>query len=1135
MPLQTDQIQTKQLETDFDAIGIQELRFSLIGNSELKLQLRQSLQFLRWLQDQLQTSASRFCGCAEIREIDIVGMHDLVVVLWLVSLVEGKSDVNGNVHALGDCVGILARVVDFTLGSGSGAFDKYLTSLESLLARALKDCITYLLNIMLSFQNYLGQLTKYVSAAQLWSFLSRLVGRLERYGNSGCESCMIASLKLVPLLLEQNNAVSEILEPDLVETMLFSVFNRLKIKLEHSCSEKFSALFQTCQAASPEVNLLGSSTKFMLGGNLDLNSITALLVAAAQILNFLENSLDHGINLLSRAYNYKSLLFFDSLLALYGPTNTELLNIALLNVSRIYLSCLAKEKLSDELTITQNFEYLFPRINWILKNNASSNVHLPKYVRRPISVLSDLCLSYPEACLRIKNSNTDIRVLTDLKKLFSSLKGFKYLHNLKIQSEHEKKIVDLVGAQTLISAAYQVSEDTQMEDISSCILLLSVYTSSNEECRRRVTDFGAKVAGSSAPNFLCLLVCEVVENFEFLTLQLFLNVAFFRELQSMPDNEDSLQKWNWFSQNLSCLMYLIQHPIYTNTFYLLRTLSRSVSTVKTFFVDCNSIKSTYEFFSTPTPLNLSEKPNASFYNTIAQKYDASSRLDSCETFLSCLMSFISHHKSLGYALSLFSMADGGSDALWDRIRKELYNLTTGIFGCLANLCLDFGPYRKAILESEKFLKDLSRLFNRSLRDNSVHTMAGTQNLAEASLQEISYERIQAQIGVFQIIHNLLYNETETNRKLVWEHIPLSIVFEKSLYGISVPRNQDLELHKLLLKLKLISFGIMRNLTLNSTEFSNSISYHYKQYVLLQDNAHLHIPANWGEYLLESLLAFDLYLDINWSYNIEMALTRDDSFYLQLLNVPEYNDLFVAITYLEDNRHINITDFKASDFPSNELLSFWKRILQVRMLPEFELAVDAGEKCNFSVKLVDAKLAIVWNLINLLFEEGNRRMHRWPATDGRGGSNSEPQTTHDSAAAEMTPRDKAQRLLEFGFRELLADLIYQMSIPYKKYLNTGKFGLLRRFDNINSNDLLDKLKTAYRQIMACGNGILLEQVNMDFNGSHLSETLNDEPSLDAIVEGAGASGSTACEQPFEDTRSADYEDESDEDIAEPWIS
>lgn len=1148
MALEAEEHPQQPLPFDYGAIDIQELRLSVIGNAEVKLLLRNHPQFLHWLQQQLERAHDRLAASSEMSDEGICGMHDLTVIMWLLYLVDRPSGEPEETQQLGECVAILAKTIDHFLGKGSKSFYEYMQAPESPAARALKDTVSYTLYVMLSFENSLNSLSNYVSVKRLWWFVNELVSGAQQ--TSACEPCMVAGLRLIPFLLDHGLRAQDASAKNDVVAMLNTVFAGLRAGLDCSsfpCTDNEEDISGIANDEGREA-LNSKKVKHILESELNMAATTALLVAAAQVLSFLETKADYGPAALAKIYTYKNRSLFTALFSLYGPGNTDLLNISLLNISRVYLSRLAKEKLSDEATINATFEYLFPRISWILKNNRVYSDSLPKYIRRPIAVLSDLCLSYPEVCLRIKNSNTDLRVLSYLKLLFSSSAGFKYLFDLKLQSAGGKDLVDFTSSNNTLQTSYVGAEDTQMDSIADHVLLLSVYTSSSEELRRRVTDYEIKAA---TPSFLCFLVCEVVENYQFLSLQLLLNLAFFRELQKLPQNTpESEQKWRWFSQNLGHLLFLFEHPVYTNTFYLLRSLSRGVTNQKTFYVDCNSIRSTYDHFSGSTHRAAAEKASQNFLALVSQKYDLSSHLGSYEAFLSSLLSFVISHKAISYALSFFCLAKDGNDALVENVRKSFASLTTLVLACLANFCLDFSTFRKLILQNERFLKALSRMFNRSLRRKNDHIREGNRPLVENLWHEILYEQLQIQIGIFQIVQNLLYNETEENRRAVWAHIPLTVVFEKSLYGVSVLRSSDPELHELLLKLKVISFAIMRNLTLSSTFFCRSISHIYLKYVLWQEEPRYLVPPTWNEYLLENLLAHDLFLDVERCGSVDEAVGKDDAYYLNLLQVPEYHGLFVAISFLEDNRHINTPDFTQSDFPSDGLLKYWKRILQVRMLHEYE-AKHAGTENdinNFSVKLVDAKFAIVWNLINILYEEeDHRRAHNNGGVfPGRRSSSSmdvvadpvrDVAMTEEGQEVYMTVQEKAHRLLEFGFKEVLADVITQMSIPWKKYLNSGKFGLLPRFENANSNDFLQKAKTAYQQILAAGNGISPDQVVMKFEGADDKLTTG---MLDSIILYHSAEAS--CEhlgRPNEDPFRSDDEnendnDDNDEEDEETWL-
>lgn len=1179
MALEADPIDEKH-RIDFNSLDIAELRYTIIGNDQLKTQLMKHPDFLKWMHLQLTSARNQIINGNEnpklkISVSSVSSMHELIVIMWLIFMAERLPTEDVNVHGLGACVTVLVEIIEYILNSGSEELYNFSIDANPSAFRALEECLTYSFYIILSYENHTNMLNKYVSNETLWKFTMELVSRFDAGGVFFADSCMLAALKLVPYLLDQQETDSgSVSEFNDIGAILKSIIQSLKLKIDTSCSN----FYRHALGESPnrkERPLTGPPPKQMLENHLDFSSTTALIVAAAQILNYIEDGPSNGPATLAQVYAYSEKIFFDSLLALYGPNNTELLNVALLNISRIYLSCLAKERSHDEMMVNSTFEYLFPRINWILKSNAGSFEKLPKFIRRPIAVLSDLCLSYPEACIRIKNSNVDTRIMTDLRRLFSNSKGFKYLHDLKLQSGKGKEVVDFTNSASNLNpnfasnsrsnlgsnsnpnlnsgsfdsssssgfpGSYALGVDTQMDSISDHILLLSVYTSSLEDCRRRITDFGGKKNSDSQPNFLCFLVCEIVENYHFLCLQLLLNQALFRNLKKLPENESSRRKWCWLSRNISQLLYLVQHSIYTNIFYLLRSLSRSVSSVETFFVDCNSIKSTYDQFPNGSTKASADKSFQTIFGNMSQRYDASSRLDASGPFLTCLITFLSNQSAIGYAITFFSSAKEAPKTLAERVRKDLYNLTTMVLGCLANFCLDFGPFRKIILEDENFMRDLSKLFNRSLRDKIDHLR--DDHLAPGDLdalewQEISYEQLQAQIGIFQIIQNLLYNETEENRRLIWDHIPLALVFNKSLYGISLPRSRDPELHKLSLRLKVISFAIMRNLTVSSTFFCRCISSVYRKYVLSQLEARYRVPPTWNDYLLDTLLAFDLYLPDVARETAEGALTRSDEFLLSILKVPEYHSLFVAVAYLEDNRHISIGNFTTEDLPSCGMMRFWKRVLQIHLLPELEKKFcrpEITDRISFSVKLVDVKLAIVWNLINLLFEEGDQRstvsdnedqdmgdsafvsVEAGSGSGGRSGGDLRSglqlgglsvlgsgsaefydsiDVYQDKDIAYMSTKARAQFLFSFGFQDVLFRLIQQLSTPVRKYPNSGKYGLLRRFDNINSNDLLDKLRTAYRQIMVISAEKTHEQIDQEFKGTSGLDAVEDTI-MDSIV-------------------------------------
>lgn len=209
---------------------------------------------------------------------------------------------------------------------------------------------------------------------------------------------------------------------------------------------------------------------------------------------------------------------------------------------------------------------------------------IPMFLLSPTRILSDLCLQYPRLNDDIHDTNIDYKLVEKLQICYQSSKLLKILKSLKSSSNHGKMLVDFTTMLTI---------DKDETEVSDLLLLLSVYTANREEYRTRVVNVPQEYNINVAE-----IIFEIVDDYYFLLNQLHLAYRLLspkkrrnlngttRTTKEVPDSD-----LPWFGRNLGIISTLHDASIFTNCFYFIRSVSRSVATLRTFFVECNSFKS----------------------------------------------------------------------------------------------------------------------------------------------------------------------------------------------------------------------------------------------------------------------------------------------------------------------------------------------------------------------------------------------------------------------------------------------------------------------------------------------------------------------------------------------------------------
>ncbi|KAM9938348.1 hypothetical protein OXX80_002153 [Metschnikowia pulcherrima] len=1102
-----------------DGLGlVSELKLALVGNRDLKCKLLRDTRFCVWFETHLNKCVGTLVACDitvgddraypgssddntatgdkcdgqdSLSQSALIGLADAIIVLrLLLANLDGKpeSDIEPpSILSLEKCVPILFELIKSTTDAmlpdagedvASWKYAESWVQVSPILCDTLRSIMNF------TEQNRLCLSPE--SSQVLWTLLSRIFllysqsARTQRF----LAPVLLEAFNLLPLLLENSADGLKHSQLDSARVILSHSTRFLEVQL----SRMFASYLPGAQTSSdglPAVTLDMESLEKVP----DFNIVSVVLVATAQILNSIKDTDNMHID--SAEYSFLlSEKFQQCLLPLFYSSGNYILSVATLNLLQYRLQKSQNTHSADDGSIHRIFENMFPRIVELLSHETRIK-NLPRGLRLPISVLSDICLNHPGFCAQLKNTGVDKKIMDDLARSVGNSSVLRLLQRAKASLNKTHKITDFTLLRRNVNGSFGESLSDQgphLSLIASQILLLSVLTSSNEEFRRRITSYSAEKHSKLEPSFLCLIIFEIVENYNYLCAQLLLNTKVISSLRNTGNPSASSEVLEWANGNICVLLALLEHPLYTNTLYLIRSLSRSVSTLRTFFVDANSIASS---FGNHERSDRSSTPE-NVLSDISARYDRSAQSDSDGNFISCFLKIVKRLDDVESIVLYF--ASGGPADVYRRTRKCLIEKKVMILAITANFILDFSSFRAEIVGHDKFLKCLATLLRNSIRSDRD---CGKTEIGEQNAEEKGYEQLKVQLGVLQIIKNYLYNETEDLRKKLWDFIPFAIIFDLSLYGITTPKEIDPVLHKLRLQQKIIAFEIMRNLTAASSFFGEEVANLYLDYISQEQDV-AKCPKTWNKYLLANLTLSDLFLEPSGHHKVnERSFLEDDEYTLKLLKDVDYTRLVVAINYLEDHRYTNLSSFRVSNFPHRTLLRFWKRLLGIRIPDTLQKKLFGGDT-NAMVKLCtqvnEIKVSIAWILINLTWkgeefedqvsESTNFRLMdiiRGPSagisnvgstrslspglreTDGNSEGRESIRDVRGMAPnEELTPRTRAKILYRAGFCRCLEELMNVLNLPRAK--SGGESQLrMERFDVLGSNDLYEKCKTAQEQI------------------------------------------------------------------------
>lgn len=977
-----------------------ELRFSIIGNKDLKYKLVGNVQFIKQLTTDFEHLINQLTEAANLSLEDtsylLENLEKLSVITNILCLfsieVDNKKDQN-----ITECLLSMQSVLNPMIG----LLNYFIQSFVPVLYKHKEDPLY--LNIQRKFESVIGYTLEILmglanikdhnlDAKMLWRFIISLLIVTDDKHEQLCfisSTLLIKLLKLVPLLLGSTCRVTN----DSLITLLTALLNRLSRKCDTIINTHITVLFPSSSnqilhqmafedSCLPNIDL----NRTILEKTVNSQLLLELITCTAQIFSFMKTndydilmalpsdsvysmkedksskkkrkasfsktSTDFSLNISSLPVVELSVNVYLALLLLVKYDNWAL-NLASLNLIASYLKNLKPLEDGEKALIFRSYKKLFPRIISMLelkndytgcmnkksKNPTSSasaltsiasfsnkikslnqtefrlhDYKIPMFLLSPARILSDLCLQYPRLNDDIHDTNIDYKLVEKLQICYQSSKLLKILKSLKSSSNNGKTLVDFTVMLTI---------DKDETEVSDLLLLLSVYTSNREEYRSRVVSVPQEYSVNVTE-----IIFEIVDNYYFLLNQLhlayrLLNPKKRRNLNGITRATKGISDIDlpWFGRNLGIISTLHDDSIFTNCFYFIRSVSRSVATLRTFFVECNSFKS----FSASDEVtdneqasggqvslrsgnggdNLANNAGSSTIRTtvsaprVVSGTNSNSNSNAAVTsssagsnsvtngppggFIFDILQIIHEYEVLMKIFEFFYGVNNTSDN-YDRnemnigkCKKIVMTNKSICIGSLANFILDFSSFRYKIIGNESFLSSLLTIYQNSSTDNIDESIPITSSKGQSILEEI-YQKNDIQLKILQVIKNFMYNEATENKKEVLDCFSLNFILQKASYGLGSNETNSHHKSRLIdnahvrqikLQQKITAFEILRNFIAGSPHFNSLLIDAYeKDFVQFEHaNGNTGIPNTWFQFLIQNVSNVNIFLpDFNYKHN-----------------------------------------------------------------------------------------------------------------------------------------------------------------------------------------------------------------------------------------------------------------------------
>lgn len=1002
-------------------IGNRDVKFRVLSNSQLTEQLvtafRESVAKLTD-GDRANDTSKRAEGLQEVEENVVVIQ---ILVSFILELKQLQMLPTGFTPEL--ITPLTSSLMDF-LGFHAKVFAGTNYSLNYSQMRTLETCALSCLEILMTISNFYGPgLHEY--SQSLWKYiLSSVLISLDSWTN---ESKFFDSvLQLVPLCLAQFTVT--ITDFHLVESLL----NTLLVRLGNQC--QYESDLQTY-----------------------LDSLSSIMTCAAQIFVYFDSKsfLPTGIAILSQLLPS----IFQFLLTCIKSSDSNSV-LPALNLYFFLVNVQETLEPSERNGRIQFYEIIVPKATEMLVHDSLPSSSKRLYLLSPTRILANICLLHPRVTDDIRKTSLDFEIMRKLEEEYLTNQTYKLLSSLKKKSNGGTTIVDF--------SPFLELDSSNVNEISDFLLFLSVFTSEKEEHRERVLSYGSDEKQKS--QVLPKLLFETVDNMRFLLLQLHL----VHSVLSSQNGINSIKELDqaFFATNLGIIARLLASSCFTNNFYLIRSLSRSVSLLRTFFVECNAFTS---LIGTSPPKTTD--PFVDRFDTVSHSGG----------LISNILYVLRDTETCGDLLGLY---DQMSSPVFMKSCRKIQMLNKSIvLGIVANFVLDFSSFRYDIVNDQEFIEHLEYIYTRAVPQNNQSVQDDTLEGEENILQ---METIQ--LNVLQIIKNYMYNENQENKIEMLSFFKLSTIFDKTLIGITnewKSRKVSPEVRQLLLKQKIVAFDILRNLTAGSPHFSEHLTEVFEKEYLTTLSPDLGAPRDWNEYLIRNTMNYELF-----NSREDVGDFNNDNALLVRMNDSDYVSLLLAVNYIEDHRFTNMENIVGYDLPQDELLRIWLRFLNLYVGDD--QTVNLNSRLAVSNGLNSIKLLIVWIIINLTWKDdvvgyqyplyASYRLYDTVegSRHGAGATTSidtieidvdDTEEKEEGASYETrsqqpvsSPLQRAAYLRRFGFAralERLHDTLTQSTTNEALRTNSSIVGRPsapgQRFDDFMSNDLLEKVKTAQFQL------------------------------------------------------------------------
>ncbi|CAK9436074.1 uncharacterized protein LODBEIA_P06320 [Lodderomyces beijingensis] len=1150
------------------------LRAEVIGNKDLKFKLANDGRFSATLVSRLGGTVDNFIGTRPVDATLVQPLEEQLVLSRVFTCFIAEIDCfnyENVTRAIMEMGGVLEPLISLLNHYADCIVPQFPTSADknsdssssSSFIRNFEFLIEQTLEIILALAN----LRNYsVDFGRLSRYITLLLVEADANHTRIPSNILAKSLRLVPLTLRHKTT-----GPEAEFALLVALFDRLtsdSILLVGShmrdsmrgTNEEFQELF--FGADLPHVDLKAS----VVDSYIDFNVLLQTITSAAQTLTFLKtkdyqlmlkieyrdsnnnnnnnnnllNSRNNGSNSRANTIPFDPRVYLALLLLL--KIDSPKVTLPVLNLIVSCFEILEKQKVILEDQVYLNYERIFPRITSLLysisgslseannhkkddkKNTATreseavrqyASLATPPYLRSAALILADLSVQHPKMLDHVADTNIDCKLIDRLVYLFKTSQEIKELRALKMESSHGSILVDFTLLKTYPG-------DGELSDL---LLLLSVFASEREDYRHRIVAYYQAHAVT-----LPELIFEILDDYHFLCNQLRLTYKLLQAKRKISaPNSAALPRSHliWLGRNLGAITALISSSLYTNCLYLIRSLSRSVSTLRTFFVESNAFRSFITKSSGET--NVDREGN---HFRLLQSLTASSlgthrgtettATNSVGGFVTNLLEVVRHYETLDQEIDFFIHLNGNDSVDSRGLNRTLMVNKALCIGLLANFILDFSSFRYKIVGYESFLTSLATIYHNSSSDAEFEPAPLNE--------EDEYERDLVQLKILQVWKNFMFNEAGENKSEATQYFPVSFIIRKASYGLTAkdvtadlsPENKQIKIQQ-----KIVAFEILRNYTAGSPQLAETLRVAYREEFVDPEMDVEKFPATWADFLVSNVVETSIFLgaaQLSGKSFSDNDVVSDDIILTTLLLNENYVKLVKSINIIESHSYTVTDKVKQNTFPTDALLRIWLRFLSFEIPESALLSMDTSDRLSAVNSLNSIRLSVAWVIVNLTWKSSVfhydvdedfyevYKTHDALLTKKRNGGSlyekkdrggveeetnkqqSMSQTFKSASGEEMTVYDRAKYLDKFGFTEA----IYAALTNYiKKRSNRRSHGGfdISEVDVSLEHEAFQNLRTAAYQInyLCTGNsaGAADFSLNDDVD-SHPSMKLERKP-------------------------------------------